>query len=127
MKKPTLTDKIAIFLTVALIIGAIISLNIRHYKLTKKAKYTVGVTMGMRYGGQSARYVKYYFKLDGKIIEGDCSMYKSVNIDSGKYIVAYYEKNPNLNLLIIDCPLPDSFRVGMKLDTILIGINIPYL
>ncbi len=121
-------DKLSVFFMILIVVGFSIIQKIRHNRLSQHANYTVGITTGMHYGGQSAKYVEYYFKLEGRIYGGSCSMYTPVNTERGKYVVAYYRKNPENNLLLLDHPLPDSFEVGTMLDTLSSeDIDIPFM
>lgn len=116
--KMSLVDKLSVFLMVLIVVIVLTMQTIRYNQLSHHANYTVGITTGMHYGGQSAKYVRYYFKLGEDIYGGSCSMYLPVNTKGGKYVVAYYRENPKKNLLLLDHPLPDSFDLGMMLDTL---------
>ena len=96
--------RLAIFFLAGSLIFLFYKSIIEYRELKDFSAFTVGKTVGFRYGGQTGRYVKYQYCIDGKKYqsEQDYRKWAEINREGGKYIVLYSEKNPRLNMIFFE-------------------------
>ena len=92
-----------------------VNLHIRSSK-----KYAVGITEGVREGAQQANSTKYRYRVGSKIYLSigpyNAELGEKINVDGGKYYVAYSVTSPRVSLILFHRSLPDSVDIDTYID-----------
>lgn len=82
----------------------------RNKELKAYPKYTVGETTNLQRTARGGRRVEYVFSYKGKTYNFDQPYRDDVIVPGGKYVVKFSHRNPKINEILFNIPVPDSIK-----------------